>query len=120
MLAPRWVAIVRRPSGLMSTAIAPVGSAAHTARTSTPFDSRSATRRRPVSSSPTRVTRRDASPSEAVHAQKFAAPERDRGGGVVVRLERAVGHDPDIEHEVADGDDQDLTRIAAQGTSIAV
>src|SRR5207247_589607 len=49
-----------------------------------------------------------------------AAPDRDRGGGVVVRLERAVGHDPDIEHEVADGDDQDLTRIAAQGTSIAV
>src|SRR5207249_9065298 len=72
-LAPRCVAIVRRPSRSIMTAIAPVGSAAQAARTSTPRASRSATRRRPVSSSPTRVTSRAPSPNAAVQAQKFAA-----------------------------------------------
>src|SRR5260370_946380 len=56
-LAPRWVAIVRSPSGPTRTAIAPVGSAAQTGQTSTPRASRSATSRLPRSSSPTLVTR---------------------------------------------------------------
>src|SRR5579859_3218095 len=73
MLAPRCVAIVRRTPGSTRTAIAPVGSVAHTAQTSTPADSSSATRRRPRSSSPTRVIRRAGSESAAAQAQKLAA-----------------------------------------------
>src|SRR6266568_5050604 len=65
--------MVRRPSGPTSTAIAPVGSCAQVARTSTPRDSRSATSLRPVSSSPTRVTSLTGSPSAPIQAQKFAA-----------------------------------------------
>ena len=42
-----------------------------------------------------------------------ASADRDRGRGIVIRLERSLGHDPDVEHQVADGDDHDLTRIAA-------
>ena len=65
--------MLRRPSGPTTTAMMPVGSAAQTARTSTPRASRSLTNLRPVLSSPMRVTRRTGSPEAAVHAQKLAA-----------------------------------------------
>src|SRR5207302_4339358 len=44
-----------------------------------------------------------------------SAAKGDGRRRVVVRLEWAVGNDRDVEHEVADGDDQDH-----DGTSIAV
>jgi hypothetical protein len=43
-----------------------------------------------------------------------AAPDGDRRRRVVVRLERALGDDRNVQHQVADGDDHALSRITTR------
>ena len=89
----------------------PVGSAAHAAR----FEVGDEAATRIVVSDPRheacRLAQRCAPCAEV--GRLAAATDRDRGRRVVVGFEWALGHDPDVHHEVAEGDDHDLTRITA-------